>query len=69
MLTTISLTCECLIDQGRYIGLDPVGYHCSNDAVREHSGGFIICAGCLAMLRDAPHRVTFSWISDGAPNS
>ena len=53
---TIPLFCDALIDQGRYIGDDPVGYSCMREAVTR-VGGFDLCARCAAMLIDEPDRI------------
>jgi hypothetical protein len=52
------LVCECLIDQGRRIGGDPVGHACGRRATRPHPGGFLVCDDCDARLAAGSPRVT-----------
>jgi hypothetical protein len=50
--------CECLIDQGRIIGGDPVGHACVRPSTRRHPSGRLVCETCFELLaRDSP-RVT-----------
>ncbi len=54
--------CEALIDQGRRIGSDPVGYRCSRDAawVTTYDGVIRhVCQACHEMQLTEPDRVTF----------
>ena len=46
----IPLHCECLIDQHRFIGNDPVGHLCYNSGVVVHSSGAVVCHECLLAL-------------------
>lgn len=60
---TISMICECLVDQNRYIGSDPIGYKCSRPAAHEMECGdgrkFLICAECFQMTLTEPDRIDF----------
>jgi hypothetical protein len=47
-----------LIDQNRYIGDDPIGHHCMNDAAWE-GYGYLFCKECAEMLTKEPERITF----------
>ena len=48
--------CDCLVDQGRYIGEDPVGYACFNlTEGRKTDEGLDICEWCY----QHPERITF----------
>lgn len=56
--------CECLIDQDRYIGSDPVGYKCMNTAVWVIGGAGILigkkfCDDCKKIREETPERITF----------
>ncbi len=55
----VSLMCEALIDQGRVIGQDPVGYRCSRPATYEIlSTGHLICDRCRKLILESPELVT-----------
>lgn len=55
----VPFKCDMLVDQGRYIGEDPVGHACSNDAVYEASeGGPLLCESCRDLLFSEPFRLT-----------
>jgi len=54
--------CEAHIDQGRYIGDDPVGCKCSQDATYEwaHEGYSVaICNDCRKKIFSSPERISF----------
>jgi len=51
--------CDLLIDQSKYIGLDPIGYSCFNNAEYEHNSGLLICERCMEILAISPERITF----------
>ena len=51
--------CSALIDQGRYIGEDPVGHACYHKAIKELNGE-LICSTCETWLNSSKgRRVTF----------
>lgn len=56
------ILCDARIDQGRYIGEDPIGYGCSNQAKYE-IGGLHLCEECKTMLKDEPERITLPTIA------
>lgn len=58
MTISIKPKCDMLIDQNTYIGDDPIGHACMNDATYT-DGEYMICEHCLKMLKDAPERVSF----------
>jgi hypothetical protein len=57
--------CAGLIDQGRYVGGDPVGHACHNDATETYWAGGVgwhLCAPCADMARAGSLRLTLpSW--------
>lgn len=54
----MELLCEMLIDQGRYIGSDPVGHACRN--VGTHTfNGYVICLDCVEEIKKDSKRITF----------
>lgn len=57
------LKCDALLDQNRYIGDDPVGHACSNDAAYETSwidgASILICESCKEILLSDLKRLTF----------
>lgn len=54
----LQLHCEMLIDQGRYIGSDPVGHACHN--VGTHTfNGYVVCLDCVDKIKNEPERITF----------
>lgn len=57
--------CDILIDQGKYIGNDPVGFACTNEAKYEINS-IHICERCFDLIKLEPSRVTF--ISTNTPN-
>lgn len=59
MKTTIAFKCEGLIDQGRYIGDDPVGSACCQDATKETPSGYLLCDRCTELLVSGSPRLTF----------
>lgn len=69
METKIKFVCECLIDQYRYIGSDPVGHACGNEASHEtvdaHGRKFCICSTCAFMMIDQPERIQTPLIPNG----
>lgn len=60
---TIPFRCDALLDQGRYIGPDPVGHKCSRPATWELYDGHgpLFCDHCRGLWLDPreKHRVTF----------
>lgn len=59
MVIQIPLKCEMLVDQNRYIGDDPVGRKCPNDATSKLDiTGHLICSECRNMLFNEPDRIT-----------
>lgn len=60
MTTTITVPyrCDMLVDQGRSIGSDPVGYKCYSPAEWE-AQDYLFCDSCRRMLATEPHRLTF----------
>lgn len=58
--------CEMLLDQGRFIGGDPVGRKCQNQATHElKMSGHLICESCSKLLEEEPERVTIPPIAYG----
>jgi hypothetical protein len=56
--------CAGLIDQGRYVGGDPVGHACHDDAEEtfwEGGLGWLLCASCAALARADSPRLTLPW--------
>lgn len=51
-------TCMMLVDQGRYIGNDPVGYSCSNLAKFKDLQGNLWCPDCREIFMVQPGRIT-----------
>jgi hypothetical protein len=55
--------CDAYVDQGRYIGEDPVGYKCCQYATNKYWGvpGLCLdlCNDCLVMIRTEPERIKF----------
>ncbi len=58
MSNAIYYPCEALLDQGRYIGDDPIGHSCCNDSVYEFAG-HVVCIECKLILEQEPERVSF----------
>ena len=61
------LYCECLIDQGRYIGDDSVGYACSNRVTKKATseyGTFYLCDSCFELLSKDPLRITYMFTKE-----
>lgn len=56
---SVPLMCEMLVDQGRRVGGDPVGYKCSRPPTGFLESGALICAECSRLLETAPGRITF----------
>lgn len=56
--------CDLLVDQGRSIGLHPIGYKCFSDADWEAPNGMLICSRCREILSTNPFRITFPQRSD-----
>lgn len=64
MATTLIL-CAARIDQGRYIGNDPVGFQCSNygtQVVWIDGLSWHLCDRCKNLLASDPARVTLPMI-------
>lgn len=54
-----SFRCDCLIDQDRYIGSDPVGYACTKPATYENQENWaLFCDEHAEMWRTNPDRIT-----------
>lgn len=51
--------CDALVDQGRHIGDDPVGYKCSNNCEYEDREGHLLCESCVVLKIKEPHRITW----------
>lgn len=49
--------CDMLIDQNKYIGSDPVGHCCFNEAVYQDSEYFA-CAECLEHIKAGDGKIT-----------
>lgn len=47
------------MDQNRYIGEDPVGHKCQNDADFETVMGVLLCRDCYVHFMNNSGRVTF----------
>ena len=65
--STRGFICECLIDQNKYIGNDPVGHACFNRATKKATtemGTCYFCDSCLQMLEEEPERLTFNFIEE-----
>ena len=54
----IPFKCDSFIDQGLYIGEDPIGHSCSNDATKELDE-ILLCDSCVEILKDNPERLSF----------
>jgi hypothetical protein len=65
LVATAPALCAGLVDQGRFVGGDPVGHACPRAAEAWFwRDGFCwaVCAACLASLRADEGRVTlFPW--------
>jgi hypothetical protein len=57
-LYPIKKYCDGLIDQGRFIGSDPVGHRCVEPPIVVDRYGHFICESCEKMLSTG--RVTFA---------
>ena len=55
----IKIHCDMLIDQNVYIGEDPIGHKCLNEAILT-DGIYNICGECAKMICDQKqiHRIT-----------
>ncbi len=51
--------CNMLIDQGRYIGTEPLGSVCYNEATWETAEGYLVCDRCREMIKANSDRVSF----------
>ena len=54
--------CDVFVDQGRYIGDDPVGHKCTNRATKQFNVNgqeMHICDECLVMWQSNPKRLSF----------
>jgi len=49
--------CEMLIDQNHFIGNDPIGHCCYNDA-DYRVGEYHICKDCLELLKEGSLKIT-----------
>ncbi len=50
-----TVLCDAFVDQGKYIGNSPVGYHCGGEATTKRQEGYDLCSWCAAHL----DRVSF----------
>lgn len=57
--TNFPLHCDALVDQGRKVGGDPVGYRCQQPAEFEVQNGPLLCVACQFMLAQEPKRLKF----------
>lgn len=57
-MPTIAYKCEALLDQGHYIGDDPIGSACANDADFVYNG-VAVCGHCKILIEQEPRRVSF----------
>lgn len=55
----ISYVCDAFVDQGRFIGSDPVGFKCHMDAVYESENGILLCQEHEILFKQGSHRLTF----------
>lgn len=59
-MISVEYLCDAYIDQGRYIGEDPVGYKCMNPARFEvETDKRLICQSCAILTELEPLRLTF----------
>lgn len=58
MSTILKPKCDMLIDQNLYIGDDPVGHVCLNDAEYQ-AHGYFFCQECRDMLWEGTERIRF----------
>jgi hypothetical protein len=49
--------CDCLLDQNHYIGDDPIGHACFNDAVYQTKTHFF-CDDCKQLFMEGSERIT-----------
>ena len=56
-MTTIPLTCDALVDQGRIIGGDPVGHACCMPGTA-FIDGYFLCQSCEGIYYESPERLT-----------
>ena len=49
--------CDMLIDQNKYIGADPVGHCCFNEATLSN-GEYFMCEECGESLKSGDGRIT-----------
>ena len=55
----VKYKCEMLIDQNRYIGDDPIGHCCNNDAEFETKEGYLMCPSCVNLSVTEPERLSY----------
>ncbi len=56
--------CKALLDQGRYIGEDPIGHACGQPATVERTvegRPYELCESCYQLLLEEPERVTLGY--------
>ena len=51
--------CDALIDQGRSIGDDPIGFKCTKPATQRHDEKDL-CLTCEEILAQEPERISFA---------
>ena len=51
--------CDALIDQGRSIGDDPIGFKCTKTATQRHNERDL-CPTCAETLAREPERISFA---------
>ena len=54
----INFICDMLIDQGRYIGGDPMGFKCTNSATLK-IGNHLLCDRCKQLYLNRSQRLHF----------
>lgn len=60
----LEYSCQSLIDQGKYIDDDPVGYRCSGKAKWNYLGYFV-CEKCKDMIQSEPERISLGTKNSG----
>ena len=64
----IGLPCSCLIDQNRFIGEDPVGHCCTNEAAFRYECDkkeAFLCKSCYELFVENQSRVTVQFSQIG----
>ena len=69
----IGIPCSCLIDQNRFIGEDPVGHCCMNQAVfryeKEDGQETFFCKSCYELFLEDSFRITVQFSPIGQTES